>query len=600
MSSGRARRTAAIAALVLLTLAVTEVSGTTRVLAATDRVRPPARGQHATSIGDAVGSEAGTAFREQKPDWTPCLSRRDDPGLPSGYYRQECATLTAPMDWRDPNSGATVKLAVSRLPATDKAADKAAGKASRGVLFTNPGGPGGAGVDLPLLFLSDERKAITRSQDVYGMDVRGTGASANVTCGGASSTTLDPRDRGGANLNLILDGARYLARACDTAGGALIDLVDTEQTVQDIELLRSVIGAPKINWLGYSAGTWLGAHYATAFPGRVGHMVLDSNTDFTGGWQGAFDLQPMGFERRFREDFLPWVAKYHSTYRLGRTAAAVEASYERIRAGLTPQRPVNSAVTLDQFMAGAMYAKAMFPLAALILQDFDTAVKAQQASRPRAARHAFTRADRRSAQLRRMAPLDATSARRPMSSDASDATFLAVTCNDSGWGDAGSLVAKSAVLGEKYPLIGYSTIFEPCAFWNRPAVHLDTPTGEGVPPVLMVQAVRDPATPIEGARRSLVAFAGARMLTVTDEGDHGQYASGNACVDAAVEAFIVHGTLPARDKTCRGLPLPTPDSYGYRSAAGRSPQPSLRTTRGLPAKGTNPLLALHLLHHTLR
>lgn len=589
MSSGRARRAVVIAVLAVLTLAVTELSGSQQVLAA---AKPPAatparsgHQQHAASIGNAVGSDAAQAFRTQTLDWKPCITRADDPGLPSGYYRQQCATLTAPMDWRNPGSGATIKLAVSRLPATRKPA--------AGVLFTNPGGPGGAGVDLPLLFLSDNRSAMTRSQDIYGMDVRGTGASANVTCGGGSSSTLDPRDRSTANLNLMLDGARYLARACDTAGGDLIDLVDTEQTVEDFELLRAVIAAPTVNWLGYSAGTWLGAHYATVFPNRVGHMVLDSNTDWTGGWQAAFALQPMGFERRFREDFLPWVARYHDTYELGDTAAAVEASYERIRAGLTPQRPVDSAVTLDEFMASAMYAKAMFPLAALILQDYGAAVRAQRAGRAVTASRAYGRADRRSEQLRRLAPVGL--ARRPMSSDASDATFLAVTCNDAPWTlTAADLVTQSAELGARYPLIGYSTVFEPCVFWNRPAVNLDTPTGVGVPPILMVQSEHDPATPIEGARRSLAAFAGARMLTVTGEGDHGQYASGNACVDGAVEAFIVHGTLPAVGATCHGLPLPTPDSYGYGAAASKAPR-GLLTRRGLPVRGTNPLLALRLL-----
>jgi hypothetical protein len=51
----------------------------------------------------------------------------------------ECGTVQVPLDYDRP-AGATISLAVVRLPATDQAH-------RIGSLFLNPGGPGGSGVD---------------------------------------------------------------------------------------------------------------------------------------------------------------------------------------------------------------------------------------------------------------------------------------------------------------------------------------------------------------------------------------------------------------------------------------------------------------------
>jgi pimeloyl-ACP methyl ester carboxylesterase len=531
-------------------------------------------------------------FLGQKPSWHGCIDRTAEPGLPAGYYRLQCATIAVPLDWDDPSGSDQLQIAVSRLPASTSP--------PKGVLFTNPGGPGAAGVDLPLLFVSDARKQLTRHQDIYGMDVRGTGDSTNLSCGGAPSLLLDPRDRDATNLDLLLDGADRTARACAVASAGLLGNVTTDQTVRDFDLLRRLIGAPTVNWLGYSAGTWLGAQYATAFPSAVGHMVLDSNVDFTGTWQAAFQSQPAAFERRFRTGFLPWVAKYQAVYGLGDTADAVEASYERIRAGLQPSVPVDSAAALDQLLAGSLYSKELFPPAASVLADLNTFLAAQhsgqnseQSSSTTRVLHATrARLDVALPMLRRV-----TRGAQPFAGDATDAAFLAVTCNDTPWvGDRAALITRSQQLGEVSPLIGWATISQPCAFWHRPAISTPVPDGAGVPPVLMVQSQDDPATPIEGAQRDAAAFAGARLLTVTGEGDHGLYAGGNTCVNKAVENFILAGALPAAGATCAGRPLPDPTISAMSAAMSPTPARSSATARSsIPAKGTNPLVALRQL-----
>src|SRR5207249_2490371 len=85
----------------------------------------------------------------------------------------------------------------------------------------------------------------------------------------------------------------------------------------------------------------------------------------------------------------------------------------------------------------------------------------------------------------------------PLSADAENATFLGIECNETPWaGDRATLLAESQRLGLAYPLLGWSTLRHPCVFCHHPTVSLPRPTGAGVPPVLMVQSVRDPATPI--------------------------------------------------------------------------------------------------------
>jgi hypothetical protein len=74
----------------------------------------------------------------------------------------------------------------------------------------------------------------------------------------------------------------------------------------------------------------------------------------------------------------------------------------------------------------------------------------------------------------------------------------------------------------------------------------------------MVQSVRDPATPLEGAQRAHARFANSRMLTVRDEGDHGIYGFSNDCVSDVVESYLVDGVVPAKDLSCPGVPLPAP------------------------------------------
>lgn len=491
-------------------------------------------------------------------DWRSCFPDGAPAGLPEGSDRLECSDYVVPRDWDAPGDGIFLSIAVSRLRPTDGTADA--------TVLTNPGGPGGPGLTLPLLFLQAERTELTENRDIMGIDVRGTGASTNVTCSDAVSTSaaLDPRNRSEAATDLVLDLSALTAKACQNDPANLSPVISTRQTVRDLDLLRDLLGRDTVDWIGYSGGTWLGAAYAQAFPDRVGKFVLDANTEFTSPWQNTFELQPLGFQRRYEQDFLPWAAKYEDRFGLGATPAEVDATYERIRATFSEQS--GGATAIDNVIAQSMYSKATFSDLADLLSLLDEAVSEMPeggvlpASDP-AVERLLARGD----QPRSLAPV---------APDAFEATFLDITCNDTPWtGDRDSLLAFSQAQGEQYPLLGWSTLNQPCVSWDRPeAATLEPRTGEGVPPLLMVQNERDPATPIEGARIAREQFAGARLLEVLDEGDHTVY-PGNPCVDAKVEEFLLDDDAKATDSVCDGvgLPEPTPLPEGE---AGPAPSPS--------------------------
>lgn len=272
---------------------------------------PPAA---STDEPGAAEDRALAAFHDQDVDWHAC----------EDFYLVglDCATVEVPLDYGDPE-GERVHLGVSRSPA------EVEGEEHQGVLFTNPGGPG-----VPARkFASDIGSTpVGRAFDVIGMDPRGLGASTWLDCGqDPPSLARHPDDE---EIERIFDQQREYAEACDEAQGALRPHFTTANTARDMDVVRAVLGEERIDYLGASYGTYLGAVYGSLFPERLDRAVLDSAVDPDGLWHENL-LSQAAADTANVDRFTDWIAERDEVFGLGNTheqvLTALVRTAERLR-----------------------------------------------------------------------------------------------------------------------------------------------------------------------------------------------------------------------------------------------------------------------------
>ncbi|MBF6180775.1 alpha/beta hydrolase [Nocardia otitidiscaviarum] len=456
---------------------------------------------------------ATTAETVTAPVWGTCPD-------PAATDRMQCARITVPLDYRVPH-GRRIEIAISRLPSAHP--DK-----RRGVLFTNPGGPGGAGLSYPALLAAAKLpQSVLDAYDVIGMDPRGVGESTPVTCG-LSETQRQRRNlpayaHTDADVVAEAEFARAIADQCATSDSAwLLPHTTTANTARDIDRIRAALGEDKISYLGHSYGTALGAVYATMFPERGDRIVLDSALGPGGYDHTAFRRLARGVQERF-PDFAAYAAA-HPEYGLGSTPEEITAEFDDLAARLDAN-PIGGidgtrfrGMTIDY-----LFSDAALPALAASWRALDSGQPAPEAPPP--------------------GDVDNLISSRH-----------AVLCADSRWPrDIGYYQHSAAVDRERYPLVGGSTgNIVPCAYWpDLPSEPWVPITDQGPSNVLLLQNERDPGTPLIGAREMRESLGGrARMVTV-DQGGHGVYPFGaNTCADDIATGFLTAGTRPDQDTHC--------------------------------------------------
>lgn len=458
-------------------------------------------------------------YYEQELSWSECGQ---------GF---ECTDVTAPLDWEDPTAG-EISLAVVRHRAQGTPV---------GSLLTNPGGPGSSGVDLVLNNLAFAvGPELIENYDVIGFDPRGVGGSTAVTCYDAAEMDdylygIPSAQRGTPEWEAeLLDAHRAFGEACDANSGGILPYVTTVNAARDMDLIRAVLGDTELNYLGYSYGTFLGATYAKLYPEKAGRLVLDGAIDPSVPGLEVGATQAIGFEsalRAYMKDCLdsgecPFTGTVDDAMA---DLGALLASVDR-----TPlENGDGRLMGADALMTGIIAALYSQDNWGILTQALTEALQGDPTT-------AFLLADYYNGR------------EDGVYTDNSAEAFRAYNCMDYPVeDDPAAEAATEAEIAKGAPTIApYWSGPDPCEVWPYP------PTGtrekiaaEGAGPIVVVGTTNDPATPYEWSESLAEQLEEGVLITRVGEG-HTGYNKGNACVDDAVEAFLLEGTVPKDGLRC--------------------------------------------------
>lgn len=482
---------------------------------------PPRPETTSQPTGEEVAPELAEYY-QQVLQWTSCGD-----GM-------QCTVARAPMDWQNP-ADAEIELALVRQPALGT---------KLGSLLVNPGGPGGSGYDFVLDsvdYATSER--LQRSYDIVGFDPRGVGRSSAVSC------YDDPAFLDEFNYGLIpgivgsdewiADVAAAnaeFAQACLTHTGPLLEFVDTVSAARDMDLLRAVLGDEKLNFLGYSYGTFLGATYADLYPEKTGRLVLDgaidpSTTDFD-----VTKTQAVGFESAFKAYLADCLAREGCPF-TGSVDAAMRSTAELLAQLAADPLPAADGRMLS---SGTMFIAIILPLYNQenwpYLDELFTEVFAGGTAT------AFVLADYYNAR-----DSDGTYL------DNSTEAFISINCLDYvSEVTPESMRAEAALLKEAAPLFGPLMSYGGtlCEAWPFPATRERVAiAAEGSADILVVGTTNDPATPYVWAVALAEQLENGHLVTYEGEG-HTAYTAGDGCVTDVVDSYFIEGTVPESDPRC--------------------------------------------------
>ncbi|WP_424211072.1 alpha/beta hydrolase [Streptomyces sp. BI20] len=472
---------------------------------------------------------APTPTRAPALRWTDCRTDR--------YPTLQCATLAVPLDHRHPE-GRSISLALTRVPHTAPAAR------FEGPLLVNPGGPGGSGRALAGHVAASLPRDVAARYDVIGFDPRGVGASTpalNCVDDHFAPVRPDSVPWDAADEKANLDRAKDFAEGCAARHADLLPYIDTVSAARDLDVLRTALGAPRLSYLGYSYGTYLGAVYAKLYPERVHRLVLDSVVDPTGVWYEDNLAQDVAFDARHKA-LMAWIARNDATYRLGTDPAEVERRWYTMRSELRrdpAEGVVGPAELEDTFLPGGYYDGYWPALAGAF-----AAYSARGETAPLVAAY------------RRFGAVEAGAGN-------SYSVYTAVSCRDAGWPtDWATWRRDMWTTHAKAPFMTWNNAWynAPCAFWPLDPAPAPDVTNDKLPPALLFQATEDAATPVGGARTLHAKLAGSALVLEEGGGNHGITLSGNTCLDRKLADYLTTGR--ATDGTCPAGPAPKPTATG--------------------------------------
>ncbi|WP_456697839.1 alpha/beta hydrolase [Aeromicrobium sp. P5_D10] len=455
----------------------------------------------------------------QKLAWSSC-----------GSGSAECAWVTVPIDYDVPD-GATTRVRIKVHP----------GDGATRSLLVNPGGPGGSAIDFADTMFNRFPTEVLKTYDIVGVDPRGVGQSSPLKCLSDKqfdqfvATDSSPDDA--AEIAALRASTTTLGRACLANSGELAAHVSTVETARDMDVVRALLGRTELDWFGASYGTLLGAVYADLFPDKVGRMVLDGAVDPSEDAVEGSYAQATGFQRAL------------SAYAKDCVKSKGCPLGDDAQAGVTKIVDLLDQLDAKPLKAGKtrqlVESQAFFGIAVTLYDQatWDYLSDALEAAFDGDGSILLTLSD---AYFERQA--DGTYAGN------GSQVIYAINCLDGG--DSLTLPQTQAQIPKftkASPVFGPALVWGAlgCADWPiKPTHPIPEIDAEGAAPILVVGTTRDPATPYESAEALAEQLSSGVLLTREGDG-HTAYLSGNRCVAAAIDAYLVKGTVPDKGTVCK-------------------------------------------------
>jgi len=159
----------------------------------------------------------------------------------------DCGVIEVPLI-HDSTDNRKISIEVARLPGT--------GDGPHEPLLLIEGGPG-SGTEV--LF-----------------DHRGVGSTLQVDCDHLGNAVSIPYPRDQGDVMTLVNDFTMLADSCSAEYVDQLQWVGSNAVVQDMEVMRSMLNASKLNIISTSFGTRITALYLTRFPESSGRIILDA------------------------------------------------------------------------------------------------------------------------------------------------------------------------------------------------------------------------------------------------------------------------------------------------------------------------------------
>ncbi|MFN8530292.1 MAG: alpha/beta fold hydrolase [Anaerolineae bacterium] len=484
-----------------------------------------------------------------------------------------CITITAPLDYTQPENGQTLDVTFAVLPAAGE---------SRGMFVTVTGGPGTSGIALADNYASYFDDPTLQNYDIVFFDQRGIGLSGGLDCPNAYAAyiQLDASPTTPEGEAAYTEGMRTFAQDCQAEMNApdLLPYLATTQAVNDLEQFRQAAGSPLILLYGESYGTQYVQTYAAKYPDSLSGVILDGVVDLTLEGPDFYVQQAQAFSDVLTRSLEACDADPVCSADMGGSAVQVydDLAAELGTSGVPVAFPLPDGSTEDR----------RFTLSMLELD-------AAGAAYGRGGRAAFLRELAAAAHgdlLPLMRDFYVNATLDPLTLEpVTDPTYYssmyyAIECSDynyfSGTPDerAAAYIRSGDAVDASIPRL--SSIYYgdmPCVFWDSatPSAERPAPFTGGDYVTFVLNSSTDPATPTSNgyAVYDRLQSAGKDAYMITMEGGpHVLYGRHDTCPDVAVNAWMNDGVLPSiREFVCPGsvigdytpLSASTIDAYAH-------------------------------------